>query len=240
MSLSPKQLSLAAVVFWVPVLCCLLVLAFTVRFSPVVQVLFAIGIGLFSVVFSAEVLVRQMPSALDEIAKSNCYRMTGEKSGRRTARERKAIGKIRRDFWAVGLIAMSLWAGVGFVFHAYYVPIPVAVRGLLAFDSTSEGWVDAMQEAGVERDVESAVQNTYGGGPKAAAERTKKLWAMAPLVAVAVIALGLLTVFAIHFAYQIALRDYHKGLLIRQSQNADRDIRRMQENELRAEVEVVS
>ncbi|HBE66985.1 MAG TPA: hypothetical protein DDW52_02445 [Planctomycetaceae bacterium] len=179
-------------------------------------------------VFAAEVLVRGRPQRLQEMARDNCYRTNGQRSTRRTRNEIQAVGKLRRDLWAVATIVLFVWCGTLFVVHNFYVPIPIAIRGAAALGDTDRDWISAMENAGVRRDAEAATRSSYRLSPREADRRVKLLWKLSPIVGVALCLLLVGTAIGVNYCYSLALRDYEAGLISRQTAAADRDIRHLQ------------
>lgn len=179
-------------------------------------------------IFAVEVLVRGRPKRLQIMARDNCYRANGQRSKRRSRNEAQAVGKLRRDLWAVAATVLLVWCGTLFVVHNFYVPIPVAFRGVVALGDTDRDWISAMENAGVRRDAEAATRSNLRMSPREADKRVKLLWKLSPIVGLALCGLMLGTVLGVNYCYSLALRDYETGLFSRQAAAADRDIRHLQ------------
>lgn len=196
--------------------------------GPGSTILFFAIVSVVAFTLVVETLVRNLPKQLQEMASANSIRFDGSSSSRRTKAESKAIRKLRSDLWALCLICGLLLGLGGAAIHFLVVPIPVAVRGLSAFQLDPGEWKSAMKSAGVDSDLEKSIGKQLRISPRDANAKARTLWQVAPLMIAGAVLYGFGVIYIASRGYSRALAEYHSGIVTRQARAAERDIAAIQ------------
>lgn len=228
-----RQVPMYIVVILLPILAIVVACWIMMDLGPLSTAVYFAIVAIVSLAFTVETIARNLPRALSDFAEANCYRFDGTKSARRATAEVKALRKLRSDLWAIGVLCLLVGGMAAAAFHFYVIPIPVAARGLLAFDVDPQKWKSNMKDQSVDRDLEGMLSSEYRVSPRDANKAARSLWQLAPVLLGAVMVLGFATVYLASRGYRRALAEYHRGLRARASKAAERDILHIQHQEER-------
>ncbi len=182
---------------------------------------------LIAICVCVELLTQGIPAKLRDLSRANCFRMDGTLSSRRSAREQKAVGKVRTDMWAIFLIVAFIGTGGLFVLQSTF-PMTLVDDVVSAARDDSGGFKLALKKRGVDDQFFRWARRTSRSSNAEIREWQQWLWVTWPVV------LGLsFSVFVgclalVRFAYLRALRDLHAGVAARSKEYLNLDMGRLQ------------
>lgn len=223
--LQRTTISILWVVVIIPVLVGMSMTFLSLAPGPSSGIAFLILVELIMALFTVEILIKNLPTAHSQAMLENCSRMDGSHSSRRARREQRAVGKFRRDLWAIGLLVLLIGNAATAVVHFYVVPLPLAFNAIGSFRGNVADWKHTLQNDRVGAKVERAHQASFRISPRDASKSARLLWQALPLMLLAAGALGFGLLQIVSIGYRRALAELHQGIQMRSEKNLTRDLR---------------
>jgi hypothetical protein len=185
---------------------------------------------LMAINLSVESLTLWIPAGLRDLSNSNCLRLDGTRSSRRSSRERRAMTKIRTDLWATFLIVAFFGAISAFTLQSQFplklVP-EVASSALDSLGSTRDFKV-ALKDRGVDQQFFDWSESETNRSNEGARERQERLWMTWPAILLLLVFVFSGCMALVRFAYIRTLQDFATGVQARSVEYLNLDIGRLQ------------
>lgn len=182
---------------------------------------------LIAINLCVECLTHWIPVSLRELSCSNCMRLDGTRSSRRSSLERRALVKIRSDLWATFLI-VAFFGAIGAYALQSQFPLKLVPEVASAAMDGSRDFKLALKERGVDRQFFEWSESDANRSDEDARDRQKRLWMTWPVM----LLLGLFALFGcialVRFAYFRSLQDFAIGVRARSEEYLNLDIGRLQ------------
>lgn len=196
--------------------------------APIAGNLFLILVmQLVTILVAVELLSRNLPQGLMKASEDNCFRLDGGRSRRRSAQERKALRKVRKDLFAVFLIVAITGNVLVLAVHTQILPLPIVGKAFSVFSLDTKEWQDNLQATRVD-DMYEAWSRSKRGSTQDAVESQKLLWMGWPIVALGAAAWVLGCMYWLSFAFSKTLQEFESGITARSQKNLHLDVGRMQ------------
>ena len=217
---SPYQIPLSSVFLAIGLFALFFARGLSFWFLLLVTILIAIHV-------CVEVLTQGIPTKLRDLSRANCFRMDGTRSHRRSDRERRAIGKIRSDLWAVFLVVA--FAGITGLFVLQTVfPLSLVDDVVAAAADESGNFKLALKEHRVDDQFFQWARSTSRSSNAEIRQQQKWLWVTWPIIVGLVLATFIGCLALVRFAYFRALREFEVGVKSRSANYLNLDIGRLQ------------
>lgn len=175
-----------------------------------------------------EVMTQRMPSGLLNASRDNCQRLDGSRSRRRTARENKALWKVRSDLWAIMLILASVATAELYAFHSYVFPMSLGADVAAALGDGSGDLKSALRQRNVDDRFYQWSRGTTRASKAEIRHRMQTLWIAWPVIVGLVLASAVAGVWLIRYAYLRVLKEFQQGIAARAQQYLNLDTARLQ------------
>ncbi len=174
-----------------------------------------------------EILTRHIPAKLIDAARDNCCRMDGTRSHRRSAREQRAIGKVRSDLWAAFLMVALFCTGGIFMVNTVF-PVSQAGNVVSAMVDNPGNFRSALKDRGVDDKFFKWSRSSSRLSNAEIRKRQNMLWTTWPVVLILMLVGCMGCGALIRYTYLRALREFHAGVDRRTHEYLNLDTGRLQ------------
>ncbi len=175
-----------------------------------------------------EVMTQRMPPKLLNASRDNCRRMDGTLSGRRSAREQRALRKVRSDLWAIFLTAALVGSGLLVAIDTCLFPLKLTGDVAAAFQDSPNDFKTALRNRSVDEKFFRWSRSSHRSTNSQIRQQTENLWGAAPIMA-GLAAAGVVACLAlIRFSYLRTLREFQSGVSARTSEYLNLDLGRLE------------
>ncbi|MCA9134666.1 MAG: hypothetical protein KDA45_15970 [Planctomycetales bacterium] len=185
-----------------------------------------LALELALLLYCVEFLVQCMPAQLQKLSHANCFRVDGRRSSRRTARERRAMWKVRSDLAAVFLLFALVGHGLLYFVHSQLMPLPLVAQAVVSFQPSPQAWRDELRRKGIDEEHANWYRSTARASNGQIRAQQSALWGAWPLALV----LGLLWLLGgamlIRWAHHKILREFQTAARSRAAEYQRRDLGR--------------
>ena len=182
---------------------------------------------LMAINLCVECLTQWIPAGLRQLACSNCHRLDGTCSSRRSSLERRAISKIRSDLWATFLI-VAFFGAIGVYALQSQFPLKLVPDVVSAAMDGSSDFKLALKERGVDQQFFDWSQSDSNYSNEDARERQNRLWMTWPIIVLLGVFVFCGCVALVRYAYFRTLQEFAIGVQSRSEEYLKLDIGRLQ------------